>query len=405
MAVEHYAPASIAGRSVLAPGLLLATVILIGLNLRPFLTAIGPLVPAIQQTSHLGYQGIAALTFLPMLVMGLGAFLAPSVRRHAGAHTALPLALVVLAAGCALRLQDGGLVLIISAAICGLGAAIVQSLLPGVIKHAFPTRMAPVMGMYSAALMAGGALGAQFAPLLVAPLGGWQGSLAFWAIPALLAALLSWRVFASHGHAQGKAMSSLGLLSIPRTWLLMACLGVMNGGYGSLVAWLAPFYQARGWSATQTGSLFALMALAQAASAITLPALAARTQDRRPWLWLTLVLQAVGFAGFALWPDAAPRLWTIISGAGLGGCFALCLIVTLDHLSDAADAGALGAVVQGGGFIISALAPWATGGLRDLSGGFVAGWFAHLAGVIIVMLLVARLAPRGYAKAMGRRPG
>ena len=88
-----------------------------------------------------------------------------------------------------------------------------------------------------------------------------------------------------------------------------------------------------------------------------LPVLARKHEDRRPWLWLTLVLQAAGFAALAWRPDAAPIAWAMLLGAGLGGCFALSLIVALDHLPDPLRAGVLSSYVQGGGFLIAAAPP------------------------------------------------
>ena len=108
----------------------------------------------------------------------------------------------------------------------------------------------------------------------------------------------------------------------------------------------------------------------------------------------------IAFAAFALWPDLAPRAWAMISGVGLGGCFALCLLVALDHLPDPQQAGALSALMQGGGFLIAALAPWMTAILHDANGGFAAGWLAHLGCVTLVSGLMLRLAPEGYAAAM-----
>lgn len=50
-------------------------------------------------------------------------------------------------------------------------------------------------------------------------------------------------------------------------------------------------------------------------------------------------------------------LWSAVLGAGLGGCFALSMIVALDHLPDPAEAGALSALMQSGGFLLAALPP------------------------------------------------
>ncbi|CPJ76514.1 membrane transport protein [Bordetella pertussis] len=99
------------------------------------------------------------------------------------------------------------------------------------------------------------------------------------------------------------------------------------------------------------------MTIAQAAAALTLPALAARRPDR--------------------------------------------FIAALDHFSQAEPAGVLAALMQGGGFLIAGLAPFAVAALRAATG----GWTMHLACVAIACLLIQRLDPASYAQVMAAQPG
>ena len=122
--------------------------------------------------------------------------------------------------------------------------------------------------------------------------------------------------------------------------------------------------------------------------------------DRRPWLGLALLAQAAGFAGLAFLPGLAPQLWVTVLGAGLGGCFALMMIVVLEHLPDPQEAGTLGALMQGGGFLLAALPPWVIAVLHDASGSFSLGWLAHVGCVLVVLGLCTRLNPERYAAAM-----
>ncbi|MCY1080707.1 cyanate transporter [Archangium lansingense] len=391
--------------------ILLLTLVFIGLNLRPFLTGIGPLVASIAADTGLGYRGLAWLTMLPTLLMGAGAFLGPWIQRELGGRRIVLGALTMLGLGSALRIAvPSGSALIGTAALCGMGVAAIQAVMPGLIKENFPRGVAPITGVYSAALMAGGAAGAQLTPVLADIVGSWRGALAWLAAPAGAALVLGWWVLPRAERASAGHTAVAVLLRRPRTWLLMSCFGLVNAGYSSMVAWLPAYYLTRGWSKAHSGGLVALMAVAQAAAALSLPALAARSHDRRPWLWLTLFAQATSFAGLAFWPDASPRLWAALGGAGLGGCFALSLVVALDHLHEPAQAGALSALMQGGGFLIAANGPWLMAVLQERSGSFATGWLAHLACVLLVIYLVTRLAPDGYGAAMNgtqasSRPG
>jgi len=382
----------------------LGAIILLGLNLRPFLAATGTIAANIRMDTGLGFQGMAWLTLVPMALMGAGAFVAPALQVRIGARNALLGALAMLALGCALRLTpSAGYLLILTAALCGAGVAVVQAVLPGLIKRQFPETVAPVMGLYSAALLAGGALGGQLTPMVQSATESWRMALAAWALPALFACLAAAAILPRElkHRVNSTGIPAVTLLGRPRTWLLIICFGLGNGGYASLIAWLAPYYQSRGWTAFDSGSLIAWMSVAQALAALIIPALAARGRDRRPWIWLTLALQATGFAAFAFAPDLAPRAWVVAMGAGLGGYFALTLIVALDHFPDPRKAGALSAMMQGGGFILASTGPWVAAGLRDLSGTFTTAWILHVCEIVLVAMLVQRLCPTRYGVAVG----
>ncbi|HRO12569.1 MAG TPA: cyanate transporter [Amaricoccus sp.] len=381
--------------------LLLAAVALVGLNLRPFITGVGPLAADIGAATGLDLQGIALLTLVPMLLMGLFAFAGPSLQARIGARRAVVTAVAVLALASFLRLFVAtGWQMIATAALLGLGAAIVQAVFPGVIKQQFPGHVGMVTGLYSAMMMGGGALGAQVAPLVTAATGDWHAGLAWMALPAALALALVVCVLPRDAGSPAGGSAAAAFLRRPRTWLLMACFGLVNAGYSTAVAWLAPVYRELGWTAAASGGLLAVMAVAQALAALLLPMLAGGRADRRPWLWLTLAMQAAGFAALALRPEAAPFASAALLGAGLGGCFALSMIVALDHQADPARAGALSALMQGGGFLIAAMAPWVVAVLHDATGGFLAGWLLHLACIALVSALYWRVHPRSYARAL-----
>ena len=87
-------------------------------------------------------------------------------------------------------------------------------------------------------------------------------------------------------------------------------------------------------------------------------------------------------------------------GAGLGGCFALYMVVALDHLPHPTQAGALNALMQGGGFLMAALAPWIVAQLLHFTGHWSAGWLYHTAVAVLVALLVLRFNPGRYAQVM-----
>lgn len=380
---------------------MLGLVVLVGLNLRPFLAAPAPILNEIVTDTGLGLGGMALLTLLPMLLMGVGAFVAPGLQVRIGTRRGLLIALAILLAGSALRLYaETGIVLIATAALCGIGVAFIQAAFPGIIKARFPTSVPVVTGLYSAMIMAGGAFGARLMPVFLHAGYSWRAALAWLAVPVAIALAAAWRILSDVQANRPDGTLTRRLLARPRTWVLMAAFGLVNAGYSSMIAWLAPYYQAQGWTSADSSSLVAVMAVCQAVAALGLPILARGNVDRRRWLWLTIAFQAIGFFGLANLPAAAPVVWAGLCGAGLGGSFALALVTALDHLPRPEQAGALAALMQGGGFLVAALGPYAVALLHDWTGGFAAGWTLHLGCVLVTALLYLRFDPRSYPQAM-----
>ncbi|WP_246174233.1 cyanate transporter [Paraburkholderia hayleyella] len=386
----------------------LAAIIVIGLNLRPLLTSISPLLDEIRHTTGLSFSGAALLTSLPVIAMGLGAFGAHALVRLVGEIRGVSLGLLAIALACAARWETtSGGALLASAALAGIGVAAIQALLPGLMKRRFQSRIALAMGVFSASIMAGGGLGASLSPWVAHLAGSWHAGLALWALPALLGFAV-WRVLnrvlalpAAIVHASSHAAARLpSMWRKRRAWALGLHFGIVNGGYTCLVAWLPLYYQQQGMSVAASGSLLALMTLFQAAAALLLPLLAqwSQNQDRRPWLLLGLLAQLAGIAGLMEWPLAAPLLWVALAGVGLGGTFSLTLVTALDHSDNHLIAARLVAFMQGVGFIIAALAPAIAGFVRDTTGTFGAAWAMLVAGLLAMIALTSVFSPRSYAR-------
>ena len=157
----------------LRQNLTLAVLVLTGINMRPLLTSIGPLLPDIRAASGMSYTLAALLTALPVIAMGVLALAAGWVDRYIGQKRSIALSLLIIAAVA----PNSGL-LLTSALAGGIGIGIIQAAIPAVIKHLFPRRTPLVMGLWSAALMGGGGLGAAFTPWLASHSAAWHDALA-----------------------------------------------------------------------------------------------------------------------------------------------------------------------------------------------------------------------------------
>lgn len=377
-------------------------VVLIGLNLRPFLTGVAPLASDIHAATGLGDQGMSLFASLSMAAMGLCAFLGPAIQRKVAEDRWVIIgALIALGLFSGWRmLADSGSVLIAATMLCALSVALIQAVFPRRIKAHFLGRTPFAMGLFSACLMGGGAVGAQLSPLIAEMSGNWRLGLGWMAPFAVLAAAVAFFHLPSNGEGPGGTLGLWDLMSRPRAWLLMVGFGIVNGSYASIVAWLAPYYQRMGWTSMDSGGLLAVLATSQAIAALAIPVLASRSLDRRPWILLSLGLQLFGFCGLALGPELHPAFWAIAIGIGMGGAFSLFMVVALDHLENPIDAGALSAFMQGGGFLIAGSFPWVIAVLGERAGHLSYGWLVHAGAVGLVAVLACRFRPEGYALAL-----
>ncbi|WP_054179499.1 cyanate transporter [Trabulsiella odontotermitis] len=378
-------------------GLMLLVLVLIGLNMRPLLTSVGPLLPQLRAASGMSFTVAALLTALPVVAMGGLALAGSWINTHFSERNSVALSLLMVAAGAAMReLAPQSVLLLSSALLGGIGIGIIQVVMPTVIKRLFQRRMPQVMGLWSAALMGGGGLGAALTPWIAAHSEVWHRSLAWWALPAMIALIGWWPQSKSLAQGEQKISSTRVRITLhPRAWTLGLYFGVINGGYASLIAWLPPYYIQLGVSAQFSGTLLALMTVGQTAGALILPMLA-RHQDRRKLLLLALSLQMIGFCGFIAAPLQMSIFWAVTCGVGLGGAFPLCLVLALDHSPHPVIAGRLVAFMQGIGFIIAGISPYLSGVLRSISGNYLMDWTFHAVCVAGLMLLTLRFIPARY---------
>ncbi|WP_322846241.1 cyanate transporter [Pseudomonas sp. B33.4] len=377
---------------------LMFAIILVALNLRPSMAAVGPLLSAIRNDIALSFSLAALLTMLPVMAMGLAMFVGLGISQRLGEQRTVLLSLLIIALATLSRLFiDTAFQLIVSAVLAGIGIALIQALMPVLIKSRFTNNVSLCMGLYVTSIMGGAAIAASLAPLVMVQTGSWRSGLAIWAILALLA-LVFWWSQRRHLPSVVSAKREDRFFSNPRAWLLAIFFGLGTASYTCVLAWLAPYYVEKGWSEQNAGLLLGFLTAMEVISGLVVPAIANRSQDRRVILMALLTLIIGGFCGLILSPQQFSLLWPCLLGLGIGGLFPMSLIVSLDHLDNPQRAGGLVAFVQGIGYLIAGLSPLLAGMIRDRLGSFEGAWWSLMAVMGLMLLMVWRFDPRHYVR-------
>ncbi len=364
--------------------------ILIGLNLRPVMAAIGPLLQLLQHDLGLSNTQAGLLTTLPVMMMGVFALSGPWLLRLVGETTGVAAGIVLIALSCAARAYvSTAEALIATAALGGIGIAIIQALMPAFLKGSHPQSAGMLMGLFTTGIMAGAALAAATAAP-GAGLFGWQLSLGYAAVPALVA-LIVWLLLARR--TPGRQVSATLPYRSARAWLLLLFFGIGTGAYTLVLAWLPPFYIELGWTAAKAGYLLGALTVTEVLAGLLVSSLIQRFADRRyPLVWVILLLIA-GLACLMVAPVALAAVATVCLGLGIGALFPLSLIVAMDHADSPAKAGALLAFVQGGGYLIAASMPLLAGIVRDQLSSLHWAWAVMMIGAFVLLGLSTLLRP------------
>ncbi len=383
----------------LLPRVLAACVLfLVALNLRAALTALGPLLPEIMQATGLTTGGAGVLTTVPVLCLGLLAGFAPMLARRLGADRALVALMLLLALGCVLRLLGDVASLLASGVAVGAAIGMGNVLMPGLVKRDFADHPAIMTGLYTTAMCISAAAGTGLSAPLAIWLGGWPESVAFWALPALLAALAMLLREAASTALPAGAMPARpapvrGLWRLPLAWQLTLAMGMQSSFTYILFAWLPPLLRERGLSAVDAGLIAALSSGTQMLASMTAPLLASRGRDQR---WAIPAMFALGFAGFLLAFDGPLSLaWagSLLMGFGQGGTFAVALMLIVLRSPDARIAAQMSSMAQSIGYTITGLGPMIVGLAHD-----VAGTWAVLPPLVAGIVLIGSVAGYGAGR-------
>lgn len=395
--LEQADPIPPAGVPVIAGGALLAVaVILVALNLRPAVTSVAPLLGDMRQELGTSATWAGLLTTMPGLCFAAAGLTAPRLSSRFGLGRVISAALVVLTAGLVLRTVDGPHVVIGATLLACAGIALINVLIPVVIKGSFPTRVGLMTGIYTAALQGGGALGSAVTPGLEEPLGGWRLALAAWAAVAVLA-LLAW-LPASRRHRHSWAVST-ELTGKPRSllrnrlaWTVTLFFGCQAFLAYIVMGWLPQIFIDNGIGKVQAGILVGVVSLIGVPVSLIISPLAARATNQSGWIIALGVLGFAGAIGLLVAPAAAPWVWSVLIGVGMSA-FSIALTVIALRARNAEDTAQLSGMVQGFGYLFAGLGPFLFGLLHDVSDGWTIP-FAMFLTVYVVQIVAGALAGR-----------
>jgi MFS transporter, CP family, cyanate transporter len=388
--------------------LLIGGMLAVSLNMRAAVAGLPPVYPELSAAAGWSTATEAALAAVPVLSFAVISGVAPALARRLGDERVLGLALVLLAAGLGMRAAAPGILLFPGTIVACCAIALVNVLLPSLIKRRRPDLAGLLVGLYLMTLTAGAVISAVIAvPVFTAAGGiasGGSGpavrvTLGMWALPALVA-LLAWlpQLRFRTVPVSGEGRGVLAMRRYPLAWQVMAFMALQSLSYYATLSWFPTMFRDHGIGAQAAGNLLALMNVGNAVSGLIVPQLAQRARDQRALAAASVTLIMVGLAGSAFGPNATVIIFVSLLGLGQGGSFGLCVYLFAARAADGHTAAALSGFAQGAGYLVASVGPLLVGFLRAATGSWTAPVLVLL-GVGCGQLATGLLA--GRAKTIG----
>ncbi|HHY21312.1 MAG TPA: MFS transporter, partial [Bacilli bacterium] len=171
--------------STITRTLLVIGIIIVAFNLRPAITAVGPLVGFIKLDLQISNSLAGFLTTLPLLSFALFSSIAPKLGNRFGSEAMVFIGLLLLISGILIRSTSVLTTLFIGTALVGIGIALLNVLLPSIVKTTFPTKVGIMTSAYSTSMSVFAALGSGLSIPLATGIGlGWEKALLSWLLLA-----------------------------------------------------------------------------------------------------------------------------------------------------------------------------------------------------------------------------
>ncbi len=371
-------------------GILMIGIILLAANLRVPITSVGPLIALIRDDLLISNTIAGALTTLPLLAFAFISPFAPKIAKRLGIELTLLISLIILSLGIFLRSLGSVEILFIGTLLIGVGIAIGNVLLPGLVKQNFAHRIGLMTGIYAVSMNLSAAIASGISvPIASIKDFGWRGSLAVWGLLGIIA-IIFWLPQLRNRHKSVKSMNQQESTKKSRlwrsslAWKITIFMGFQSLIYYSVVAWIPDIIQEKGLSSSAAGWMSSLMLFAALPFTFIVPVLAGKLKNQRILVVITFLLFSIGLGGMLLGPTALIALWTILIGAGCGFAFSLSMMFFSLRTTSAQQASEISGMAQSVGYLLAAIGPLFFGFIRDLT----SSWTLPLIMLIVASVII-----------------
>ncbi len=343
-----------------APWFLVLGILLVSFNLRPSITAVGPLIPMIREDLQLSNGWAGFLTTFPLLTFATFSLFSSALGKRIGNSQAILLALVLILVGSVIRVQSNTLWLYFGTGLTGIGIVIGNVLLIPLIKNRLPNKIGIVTASYTTGMTLFAAIASGVSAPMAIDLGwGWRGSLLFWSALVVLG-ILVWAPQVKNGTVTPISQVQEPKVNVWKSrlaWEVSMFMGIQSLLFFTMISWLPDLMIARGLTAVEAGLLISIMQLIGLVGTFLTPIYAVKFADQRGMVKALAFLYLIGFSSLF-----SPILWhnyigLILVGFSMGASVSLAYTIIGLRTKSEKTTSSLSGMSQSTGYYLAALGP------------------------------------------------
>lgn len=330
------------------------------LVMRGPITCVGAVAEEIIKTLQIGYPAYGFLNALPIACFGLFCAAAPAMSKRFGLLVTVLICLALILIGAAGRLIPSYSVMLMATALIGIGIAVLNVLMPVLLRDYFPNNIALVMGVFTGFIGFSGSIGAYFSVPLLNAFGSLNAPLGLWVLMPALAITAWFTVPRAKRIAVAGGAFQWALLKKPLTWAVIFVMGMQSLTIYTTVAWLPTILNTLGFSASSAGLGSAVFLLVSAPASILTAAFIKAVGGERP---ASLIMTASFAIGIVLW--LLGGTWSfvgcVIAGIPQGITFSMAMILMAKKTNSLSQLLVISSLSQGIGYVLAGFGPFICG--------------------------------------------
>lgn len=348
------------GKEGTQPIIVFVALLMTILVMRGPITCIGAVADEIIESLQIGYPAYGFLSALPIACFGLFCTAAPAMSKRFGLIGTLFISLGLIFVGSFGRLLPIYSTMLISTVLIGIGIALLNVLMPVLLRDYFPDNIPLVMGIFTGFIGFSGSIGAYFSVPLLHTFDSLMGPLGLWVAMGAIA-LLCWLAVPKRKKISvSGGVFDWGLLKKPLTWAVIFVMGMQSLTIYTTVAWLPTILSTLGFSASIAGLGSAVFLLVSAPASILTAAYIKLVRGERP----AALTMALSFAiGIVLWLQGGTWSFVgcVLAGIPQGITFSMAMILMAQKTNNLSELLVISSLAQGIGYVLAGFGPFICG--------------------------------------------